>query len=486
MLFTSINFIFLFLPFTFISYFTLMRFNFITFAKFFLVGSSLFFYSYFNMNYLPLILGSLTVNYVIGTVLGLSIKSVSKFNRKLMLTIGVIINLALLGYFKYYNFILENIGNIFNISFNNSTILLPLAISFFTFQQIAYLVDSYKGQTSEYGMLDYCLFVTFFPQLIAGPIVHHYEMMNQFRSSETKLINTKNIFLGVTIFSIGLFKKVVIADSLSIWVDDGYSNPERLDFYSSWLTSLSYTFQLYFDFSGYCDMAIGAALIFNIRLPINFNSPYKSLNIQDFWRRWHITLGRFLREYIYIPLGGNKKTNLHTYLNLFLTFLIGGIWHGASWMFVIWGGMHGVALVIHRVWMNLNIRMNSIISWFITFNFINISWIFFRADNIEIAINILKKMFSFTMVNQLDVEKISWLGFNADFMIKTMPISLVNHIGQTLIIFICFILITKKNSIQIYSNEVEKINPVYYAIIFSISIYFVLASSNSVFLYFNF
>ncbi len=251
-----------------------------------------------------------------------------------------------------------------------------------------------RGETKEYDFLNYALFVTFFPQLIAGPIVHHKEMMPQFASRWNMVKRYKNIALGLFIFSIGLFKKVVIADTFAVWATAGFDTATTLNLIEAWATSLSYTFQLYFDFSGYTDMAIGIALLFNIKLPINFNSPYKALNIQDFWRRWHMTLSRFLRDYIYIPLGGNRKGEFRTYTNLLATFLIGGLWHGAGWTFIFWGFLHGLALVIHRVWQSLGFKMNKILAWFITFNFVNMAWIFFRAKEWDDAIKVLSGMFS--------------------------------------------------------------------------------------------
>jgi D-alanyl-lipoteichoic acid acyltransferase DltB (MBOAT superfamily) len=314
-------------------------------------------------------------------------------HKKSLLTFGIVANVALLGYFKYTDFLIENVNLAFDTSIPLIHLALPLAISFFTFQQIAYLVDSYRGETAEYDFLNYALFVTFFPQLIAGPIVHHSEMMPQFASRWNLVKNYKNIALGLFIFSIGLFKKVVIADSFAIWATAGFDTAPTLNLLEAWATSLSYTFQLYFDFSGYTDMAIGAALLFNIRLPINFNSPYKAKDIQDFWRRWHITLSRFLRDYIYIPLGGSRVAEYRVLSNLMITFIVGGFWHGAGWTFIFWGFLHGSALVIHRVWKNLGFRMNSILAWFITFNFINISWVFFRAKEWDDALKVLGGMF---------------------------------------------------------------------------------------------
>ena len=312
---------------------------------------------------------------------------------KVLLGVGIFFNLALLGYFKYSDFFIMNFNTMMGSDIGLLYLALPLAISFYTFQQIAYLVDSYRGETKEYDFLTYALFVTFFPQLIAGPIVHHSEMMPQFTKKENKIFNHFNIALGLFIFSMGLFKKVVIADTFAMWATKGFDVAPTLNMIEAWITSLSYTFQLYFDFSGYTDMVIGAALLFNIKLPNNFFSPYKATNIQDFWRRWHITLSRFLKDYIYIPLGGNRKGEIRTYTNLFTTFVLGGIWHGAGWTFVLWGILHGLALVLHRVWQKLGFKMYSVFAWFITFNFINIAWVFFRATNFESAIKVLKGMF---------------------------------------------------------------------------------------------
>ena len=314
--------------------------------------------------------------------------------KKGTLFFGIATNLLLLGYFKYTDFFIENLNTVFDSNIQLLHLALPLAISFFTFQQVAYLVDSYRGETQEYSFLHYATFVTFFPQLIAGPIVHHKEMMPQFDTLRSKTINYRNISIGLFIFSIGLFKKVVIADTFAQWASAGFDVARTLNLFEAWATSLSYTFQLYFDFSGYTDMAIGLALMFNIKLPINFNSPYKASNIQDFWRRWHITLSRFLKDYIYIPLGGNRHGNIRIYGNLLITFILGGLWHGAGWTFVFWGFLHAIALIIHRVWNSFGIKLWGWVGWFITFNFINVAWIFFRAKEWNDAIKIIKSMFS--------------------------------------------------------------------------------------------
>ena len=346
LIFNSFEFIFLFLPIVFLGYFILSKVNF-TYAKVWLFISSLFFYSWWNPIYLPLLLFSLVVNYIFGTTLG---KMKHSLKKKILLTIGILFNVCLLGYFKYYDFFITNINTVFDTDFRVMNLVLPLAISFYTFQKIPYLIDSYRGETRTYSPLNYGLFLTFFPQLIAGPIVQHSDVMSQFENKENRKINSKNIAVGLFVFGLGLFKKVGIADTFAQTANLGYSNPAALTFIDSWITSLSYTFQLYFDFSGYSDMAIGAALLFNIRLPMNFNSPYKALSIQDFWSRWHMTLTNFLTRYIYFPLGGNRKGIVRTYINIMIVFFVSGIWHGAGWTFIIWGLLHGVASVINRLW----------------------------------------------------------------------------------------------------------------------------------------
>jgi len=410
MLFNSYEFIFLFLPFTFFIYFYLNKKRLTELSKGFLVFASLFFYSWWNIVYLPLILVSMLFNYAVGKQLSKLTHTKGLVSKKNLLTVGIIANLALLGYFKYSDFFIENFNGVFGTDVPLLHLALPLAISFYTFQQIAYLVDSYRAETKEYDFLNYAVFVTFFPQLIAGPIVHHAEMMPQFANVRNKVKNYRNIALGLFIFSMGLFKKVAIADTFAVWATNGFDVAEKLEMIEAWATSLSYTFQLYFDFSGYTDMAIGIALLFNIKLPINFNSPYKALSIQDFWRRWHMTLSRFLKDYIYIPLGGNRKGETRTYINLFATFLLGGIWHGAGWTFVFWGTLHGLALMIHRAWQKLGMKLPTILAWFITFNFINITWVFFRAKEWDDALKVLHGMFFGSIVLPVPLaNKLSFL-----------------------------------------------------------------------------
>jgi alginate O-acetyltransferase complex protein AlgI len=313
-----------------------------------------------------------------------------------MLILGLVFNCGLLGYYKYSDFFLANLNTVFQTNFPLLQLALPLAISFFTFQQIAYLVDTYRGETKGYSFLDYIFFVTFFPQLIAGPIVHHSELITQLQESGKFKMSSSNISKGLYIFAIGLFKKVIIADTFAIWATDGYSHIDSLTLIDSWITTMSYTFQLYFDFSGYCDMAIGLALFFNLKLPINFNSPYKAINIQDFWRRWHITLNRFFTQYVYFPLGGSRVGKVRTYFNIFIIFFISGFWHGAGWTFIIWGTLHGIASIIYRGWSQLGIKLPKVLAWFITFLFVHIAWVYFRSPDIQTAHSMLYKMFNFS------------------------------------------------------------------------------------------
>ena len=395
MLFNSFIYLLAFLPLTVSLYLLLNYKRLVLIANVWLVTASLFFYAYWKISLLPVILVSILVNYVIGRQLSIAInqEAISWETRgRLTLFCGILFNVGLLGYFKYADFFITNINVLFGTVIPLPQVALPLGISFFTFQQIAYLVDSYKGYTGEYDFTNYVLFVSFFPQLIAGPIVHHKEMMPQFARLRNKLINWENIYTGLFFLGLGLFKKVVVADTFAVWANKGFSAPETLTFITAWKTSLSYTIQLYFDFSAYTDMAIGSARLVNIHIAQNFNSPYMALDIRDFWRRWHITLGRFLRDYIYILMGGNRKGTIRTYLNLFVTFLIGGIWHGAGWTFALWGALHGAALCLHRLWKDTGLRMPKTAAWLVTFLFVNAAWVVFRADSFHTAMTILNAM----------------------------------------------------------------------------------------------
>ncbi|RJQ24005.1 MAG: MBOAT family protein [Nitrospiraceae bacterium] len=389
MSFNSFEFILLFLPITLIIYFYLNHRKLIVAGRLWLMFISLLFYSFWSFQYVPLILMSVLINYGLGIAIASCLHELFK---KLWLTAGIVVNVAFLGYFKYTDFFLSNVNALLSTNHDLLHLALPLGISFYTFAQIAYLVDTYKSEVYESSLIDYIIFITFFPRIIAGPIVHHKEIMPQFKNMRSKLLSYKNLSLGLFLFALGLVKKVLIADYFMEWADHGFNNAVALSFMEAWITSLSYTFQIYFDFSGYTDMALGTAMMFNIRLPMNFNSPYKALNIQDFWRRWHITLTRFLRDHIYIPLGGNRVGSYRIYMNFIIVFLIGGLWHGASWMFIIWGAFHGIGITVHRIWQQKGYKMNKALAWILTFNFINITWIFFRAKKWDDALHILKGM----------------------------------------------------------------------------------------------
>lgn len=478
MLFNSYEFILYFLPLSVIVYFILNKYKLIQLSKAWIVLMSLIFYSWWNIKYLPLILISMLFNYAIGSTLNNSDNESLKINRKAVLVFGISANLLLLGYYKYFDFFITNTNSLFGTSFPLLNIILPLGISFFTFTQITYLVDAYRKVVKELDLLNYALFVTFFPHLIAGPILHHKDMMPQFASLKNKILNYKNISTGIFLFVVGLVKKVIIADALASLVHTGFDLYHPLTFVEAWLVSLSYTLQLYFDFSGYTDMALGAALMLNIKLPINFNSPYQAVNIQDFWRRWHITLGNFLKNYVYIPLGGNRNGTFNTYKNLFITFVICGIWHGAGWLYITWGALHGAAIVINRAWQKLGIKLPKVIAWFLTFNFVNIAWVIFRAPSFSAAKLILKGMFGF---NGMIIPKIyhGELRFDGSFDWRYYTMTVIIMIIAFLVVLIA------KNSNYLAS----KFKPTAtYAIILSFIFCWILFNMSKVseFLYFNF
>lgn len=402
MLFNSYIFLFVFLPVTFAGFYLIGARGRYRIATAWLVAASLFFYGYWNPAFLGLILGSIFFNYSIGMALSLER---TKWRRPLLI-FGVMANLGLLAYFKYAHFLVENLNVLAGTSFTFKAIVLPLGISFFTFTQIAFLTDAYRKEVKEYDLAHYLLFVTYFPHLIAGPILHHKDMMPQFARSTIYRIDWNNVAAGLTIIAIGLFKKVILADGIAPYAGPVFSAAvapgQPLSLVEAWGGALAFSLQLYFDFSGYCDMAIGLSLLFNIRLPVNFHSPYKAVNIIDFWRRWHMTLSRFLRDYLYIPLGGSRKGPWRRYTNLLITMLIGGFWHGANWTFVAWGALHGLYLVVNHGWRTIreklgqdisrSTRVGRTLSQGLTFLAVVVAWVFFRAENIQSAGLILKAM----------------------------------------------------------------------------------------------
>ena len=400
MLFNSYVFIFCFLPVVLLGFHGLSRRG-VMASSLWLVTASLFFYGWWNPAYLALIVASVLFNYCVGLCL---LAQPAPGRRKLMLVGGLVGNLAVLGYFKYATFLVANLNAVSGSTHTLGAIILPLGISFFTFQQVAYLVDTYRGQAGERNLLFYALFVTFFPQLIAGPIVHHREMLPQFRTA--RRVRAENLAVGLSIFLIGLFKKVVLADGISKYATPVFADAElgnMLTLFEAWSGAGAYTLQLYFDFSGYSDMAIGLGRMFGITLPLNFHSPYKACSIIDFWRRWHMTLSRFLRDYLYIPLGGSRRGQTRHVASLMTTMLLGGLWHGAGWTFVFWGGLHGVYLVLNHTWRLVKAKAGlqraqphwtaRIGARLTTFVAVVIGWVFFRASSFAAAIHMLKAMF---------------------------------------------------------------------------------------------
>lgn len=471
MLFSSYEFIFCFLPLVLFLYFFVFQVFFKSLQHGFLAVSSLVFYAWFNVNYLPIILFSIVFNYLISLFIA---QYDASFFRKAFFLIGVVGNVLLLGYFKYFDFFVENLNYLAGTSFHLKHLVLPLGISFFTFQQISFLVDCYLNPRSERNLIDYSLFVCFFPQLIAGPIVTYGEMMPQFFDEKNRYLDKRNIASGLYIFAIGMFKKLVVADTMSIVADAGFDKLESLAFFQAWFTSLAYTLQIYFDFSGYCDMAIGCAGMFNISLPMNFNSPYKSLSIKDFWRRWHITLGRALTTFIYIPLGGNRKGKLRLYFSLILTFLISGLWHGAAWTFIFWGAAHGSFLVFERLFSDQWQRLGAFLRGTIVFLFVNFLWIFFRAKSWSNAWFVLKGHFSFDFSFNLDTFLPLTYNSRADFVIV-----IVVFVSAFISIFYC------RNSIErLVKFEPTIKNAITTFLMIIISIIFM--SRVSPFIYFNF
>lgn len=391
MLFNSYIFILLFLPLVLIGYFLLNHYGKYRVAMLYLLLMSLWFYSYFNIKYLILILGSIGINYC--GYYALLKNNINNSIRKIILIGMIIFNLGLLFYYKYFNFFIENVNTLFQTEYALRDILLPMGISFFTFQQLSFIIDSYRKKVPQYGLLNYAVYVSYFPQLVAGPIVRYDEVLPQLNDYNKKKIDWDNLSDGFVIFILGLAKKLLIADVFGKAVDWGYGNLSIISSGEAYLIMLAYTMQIYFDFSGYCDMAIGIAKMMNIELPMNFNSPYKAKSIPEFWNRWHMTLTRFLTEYVYIPLGGNRKGKVRTYVNIMLVFLVSGIWHGANWTFVLWGLVHGMGMVITKALDDTYRKISSTLQWIITFAFANLTWVLFRAESIQDAGSFLKKIF---------------------------------------------------------------------------------------------
>lgn len=498
MLFNSYIFIFLFLPLALAGWYLLNNLKAYRLAKLFLAGMSLWFYGYFNINYLFVIIISILGNYFLSYLMKFSC---TRLTDRLGLISGILLNLGLIFYFKYYDFFFENINLVFHANFTLKNILLPLGISFFTFQQISFIIDRCTGKAEHYSFDNYLIFVTFFPQLIAGPIVLYKEMIPQFENLKNRQFQADNFAKGITLFTLGLGKKVLLADVLAIPVNFGFDHTLFLDTPSALLVVLAYTFEIYFDFSGYSDMALGLGKMFNIELPVNFNSPYKACSVKELWQRWHITLSRFFIQYVYIPLGGSRRGKIRTVFNIFIVFFLSGLWHGANWTFIAWGVMQGLLVI----WDNLNIigvkesnkdfspliTIPKWLGWIFTFGFFNLSLCFFRSDSMTNAFQMIKNIFAFKNTGYI-YKVTAVLDIPEFYLIKqVINLSVPDLLKYGYLLLFIFILvvsafiITRKNAVQIVKEH-----PLDSKLCFFITIIFVWSvisfSQVSTFIYFNF
>ncbi|MGM9539265.1 MBOAT family O-acyltransferase [Anaerovibrio sp.] len=482
MLFNSLEFIFLYIPIVVAVFFILGRYKEKKYAITWLVFASFFFYGWWDVWYVPLLFASICFNYNVGKNLELA------QHKKSWLGLGIFVNISMLAYFKYMDFFLGAVNDILGQScFDLMHIVLPLGISFFTFTQTAYLIDMYRGDTRNTSFIVYCEFVTIFPHLIAGPIISHRKMIPQFIDDTTFKVDYHNIALGLGLFSMGLFKKAVIADKLAIVATDVFSSISSIGMLEAWLGAVAYTFQLYFDFSGYSEMAMGLGLMLNLKLPQNFNSPYKATSVIDFWHRWHMTLSGWVREYLYIPMGGNRHGQLNKLRNLFVSMVIIGLWHGAGWTFIAWGALHGLFLIVNHIWRNLKYQLPVIASWGITFLCVVIGWVFFRAASVGDAVQIISKMFDISSLYFPSGGKweywLHWTG--ASFEAWQFEWSLAKCAGTLIVLLVC--ILTLKNPCEIYVNMVPNKKWMFFiSLVFLASIYVICAVGTGEFLYFQF
>lgn len=485
MLFNSYIFILFFLPVCILGYYGLNHYKKYDLGQLYLLLMSLWFYAYFNVGYLFIILGSVAVNYGIYLIF----RKVSGIRaRRWVLAAGLAVNIGVLIYYKYMDFFIGNINEIFDKEYALWGILLPLGISFFTFQQISFMIDSYKGEVPSYSFLYYASYVTFFPQLVAGPIVTHDELIPQFLDEGRKRIDWDRMAAGIYIFVLGLAKKVLLADTFGNAVNWGYSHIEKLDSTNALIIMLAYTIQIYFDFSGYCDMAVGIGKMFHVDLPINFRSPYKAVLITDFWDRWHMTLTRFFRKYVYFPLGGSRKGAGRTYLNIMVVFLASGFWHGADWTFVFWGVSHGVFMVVTRRFIKFFRKIPRAVNWVLTFGFVNIMWIFFRADSMKDAWQFIGRIteWDFGKIRGSILSKFNLV--EIDFLLRKLHIETEPGSPVLLLLFLAVSMLIILGCRNVY-EQTEKFRPS----VFKIAACAVLLvwcvfsfSGISTFLYFNF
>ncbi len=481
MLFNSYIFIFLFLPICLLGYFLINKTGHFKIGHLFLLAMSLWFYGYFNPRYLLVIIASVLINYL----LYLWIKAWP--GRKIPMITGVVINLGLLFYFKYMDFFIDNVNRIFKTDLAFFNIALPLGISFFTFQQISFIVDSYRGEVDSYDFLTYASYVTFFPQLIAGPIVTHDELIPQLQDESKKHFSWDNMAVGLFVFAMGLGKKVLLADVFASAVDYGFGNVPSLGIVNALLVIIGYSFQLYFDFSGYSDMAIGIGRMLNIDLPANFDSPYKSFTINEFWKRWHMTMTRFFTRYVYIPLGGSRKGALLTYFNLFIVFFLSGLWHGAAWTYVVWGVLNGIFCIFCRFFKGFFTRLPKAVGVVITYGYFMFTLVFFRAATCGQALDFLRQIWHRnyvaipdTIFEAFETPYLTWL-LSGGALQNVMPyICLCFYYALSF-----YIVFASKNSMEkMAAFSGKKSQLIFTVCIIALSI--VSFSGVSAFLYFNF
>lgn len=481
MLFNSIEYLFIFLPVVFILYFFLNKFSLFKTAKFLLLIASLFFYGCYKIDYVWIILASILFNFSISTLFK---KDISAKKKSFILFFGILGNLAILFFFKYFSFLTQALGSVGFDTFSTFKIIMPLGISFFTLQELSYLIDCYKGDLKDYNILDFALFVCFFPQFVAGPVVRHQEMIPQFNNPDNKYVNQKNIFFALFIITVGLLKKTVLSDGFMNFTDRVIADEAFTNGYICWLLSIVKLFQAYFDFSGYCDIAIGSAILFNINIPWNFNSPYKAQSISDFWNRWNMTIVRFFKDYVYIPMGSDKKGELRTCFNIISLFLLYGIWMGFHLGCIIYGLLNGIFICINRFWKKLNINLHKTLATSLTFLSLIITIPFLYAKNLTQAAEIFKNMFNFNFsLNNIHIENFNLVFTNTIYH----PYNLIFKVNLLLLLTAIYFAFFSKNSTQLAELYIKKNNPFYtFALLFIFIIAVLSITRSKEFLYFVF
>lgn len=487
MLFNSYIFVFLFFPLAVAGYYGLHHMGWKKAALGYLVVMSMVFYGYNSVRYLVILVISILVNYLL---VGIMYRVSGPVWRRLLLASGLLYNLGVLFHFKYYDFFIENVNALLKTDYHFLRLALPLGISFYTFQQLSYVIDSYRGDCERYCFLEYAAYVSFFPQLIAGPIVYHDELIPQLRDEKNHVPDYGNLSRGIYAFALGLAKKVLVADTLSKVVTLGYANAGRLNCVSTILVMVCYSLQIYFDFSGYCDMAYGIGFMFNVELPVNFNSPYKAASVREFWDRWHMTLTRFFIKYVYIPLGGSRRGTVRTYLNVMIVFLVSGIWHGANWTFILWGAVNGLGCLFDRLFDRVLSGIPRVIRMAATFCFCTVALSMFRAESVRQGLQMIGNLkvrgdgriyekLTETINQTIEVRMLGRLGLGA--LIQTCP-WLISAAFALVLTLACFVM----------RNTQEKVNDGRYgvrriAVTVGLLLWSVLSLSEvSEFLYFNF